>query len=118
MALRAMERGAFTFLEKPPIPQNLLRLINQAFELHSEKRKQKEFHDKLVQQLNSLTKAELGVAQLVAKGFSNQKIADILEVSVHTVKNQKIQIYSKLDVINAVELADFFRETKDAINKS
>ena len=45
-----------------------------------------------------LSDRELDVLKLIAKGCSNQEIADQLYISIHTVKTHSSNLYSKLDV--------------------
>jgi len=45
-----------------------------------------------------ISKRELEVLQLMAKGFSNQEIADKLFVSLNTVKTHSSNLFIKLDV--------------------
>lgn len=45
-----------------------------------------------------LTKREYEVLQLMARGFSNQEIADQLFISLPTVKTHSSNLYTKLDV--------------------
>ena len=53
----------------------------------------------------SLTKGELGVAELVAEGMTNRQVAHELCVSPHTVDFHLRQVYRKLDISNRVNLA-------------
>lgn len=53
----------------------------------------------------SLTGAEQRISGLVAEGLTNQRIADQLFVSVHTVAFHLRQVFRKLDVRSRVELA-------------
>ena len=52
-----------------------------------------------------LTPRELELANLVAAGFSNRRIADMLAIRQQTVKNHIQAIYRKLEVNNRVELS-------------
>ena len=53
--------------------------------------------------LESLSPRELDVLKLVAEGKSNQEIALVLVLSLHTVKSHARNIYSKLGVKNRTE---------------
>lgn len=57
--------------------------------------------------INSLTKRELEVAKLIAAGHVNKIIAKHLFISEKTVRNHLTTIYSKIGVINRLELAIF-----------
>jgi len=46
----------------------------------------------------SISKRELEVLQLMAKGFSNSEIAETLFVSLNTVKTHSSKLFEKLDV--------------------
>lgn len=55
-----------------------------------------------------ISSRELEVLQLMAKGLSNQEIADTLFVSLHTIKTHNANLFEKLDVkrrTQAVEVA-------------
>ncbi|WP_200303567.1 helix-turn-helix transcriptional regulator [Streptomyces adelaidensis] len=54
---------------------------------------------------DSLTRAEEGVAQLVARGLTNRQVAGELFVSPHTVGFHLRQIYRKLAIQSRVDLA-------------
>ena len=45
-----------------------------------------------------ISEREFEVLQLMAKGLSNQEIADQLYISIHTVKTHASNLYQKLDV--------------------
>lgn len=45
-----------------------------------------------------ISEREQGVLELIAKGLSNQAIADQLHISLHTVKTHARRINAKLDV--------------------
>ncbi len=51
-----------------------------------------------------LTPREREVLKLIADGYTNQKIADILCVSVHTVETHRHHLTGKLDASNTAAL--------------
>lgn len=51
----------------------------------------------------TLTAREYEVLKLIAKGLNNHQIADILVVSIHTVKAHVESIYRKFNVHNKVQ---------------
>jgi DNA-binding CsgD family transcriptional regulator len=60
--------------------------------------------------LDSLTPTELRVASMIKKGHLSQKIADKLNVSLHTVKSHRRSIRKKLNIQNsAINLASYLR---------
>ncbi|MDQ6713097.1 MAG: helix-turn-helix transcriptional regulator [Candidatus Dormibacteraeota bacterium] len=56
--------------------------------------------------LDALTPRERRVAVLVAAGNSNREVAELLDVSVHTVKSQVKSILRKLELHTRWQLAD------------
>ncbi len=54
-------------------------------------------------ELSLLSKREIEVVNLLASGYTNQEIADILYISVHTVNDHTKKIYKKLDVHSRLE---------------
>lgn len=66
---------------------------------------QKEINQKEIEKLG-ISKRELDVLSLIAKGFSNEEIADKLCVSLNTVKTHSSNIYLKLDVKRRTQAAE------------
>ncbi|MGB3699956.1 MAG: response regulator transcription factor [Anaerolineales bacterium] len=56
---------------------------------------------------SDLTTRELEILELIAKGYSNQKIADHLFIEVGTVKNHVHSILNKLDARTREDAADY-----------
>jgi DNA-binding CsgD family transcriptional regulator len=54
---------------------------------------------------NSLTDTERSTSELVARGLTNQQVADQLFISVHTVAFHLRQVFRKLGIRSRVELA-------------
>lgn len=59
-----------------------------------------------------LSERENDVFQLLIKGYTNQKMADELFVSVNTIKTHIAKIYSKLKVKNRAEAVRKYTEKK------
>jgi DNA-binding NarL/FixJ family response regulator len=59
--------------------------------------------------VSSLTERELEVARLVAKGMTNKEVADIMNVTVRTVKAHMTSIFSKTGLRDRVALALRFK---------
>jgi DNA-binding NarL/FixJ family response regulator len=56
-----------------------------------------------------LTRSEHAIACLISKGLSSKEISEQQYISVNTVDTHRKNIYAKLDVHNAVELANKLR---------
>lgn len=59
------------------------------------------------EKINFLTKRELQVLKLVAKGRSNKEIADELNAKEQTIKNHLVNIYRKIDCEDRTQAAVF-----------
>lgn len=55
-----------------------------------------------------LTKREMQVAELIAWGAAAKEIADMLTITRHTVENTTRNIYAKLRIQKATELAAWY----------
>lgn len=53
----------------------------------------------------SITPRQNDIIRLIIKGFTNQQIADQLNVSIFTVKNHKRMLFRRVNVKNSIELA-------------
>jgi DNA-binding CsgD family transcriptional regulator len=62
----------------------------------------------------SLTDTELATARLVAQGLTNQRIANQLFISTHTVAFHLRQVFRKLDISSRVELTRIALEHAEA----
>lgn len=56
------------------------------------------------QDSTGLTPRQLEMARLVRKGLTNREIADLLNISVHTVKHHKSLLFRKAKVKRSIEL--------------
>lgn len=110
MAAEAVRAGAKNFLVKPPKPEKLLALIGEANLESLTAARERAYGESLESQWATLTPAEKQTALMVAKGLTNAVIAEALGVAERTVRAHREAVYGKLDVENAVELADFVRE--------
>ncbi|HET7559093.1 MAG TPA: response regulator transcription factor [Limnochordia bacterium] len=57
------------------------------------------------ERLSELTPREVDVIKLIAKGYTNQQIADELFISPHTAKNHVSNIYRKLGIDDRTRVA-------------
>jgi two-component system, NarL family, response regulator LiaR len=63
---------------------------------------------------HQLTKRENDVLELIAKGLLYKEIADMLNISLDTVKKHTKNIYKKLDVRNRTEATNQYQNKKTA----
>lgn len=104
VAVEAMKRGAFDFIQKPFANQTHLDRINDALD-ESQRRFVRSRHDStLAARLACLTPQERRIADHVAAGQSSPAIARELGLSQRTVENHRAHIMDKLRVRSTAEL--------------
>jgi two-component system, NarL family, response regulator LiaR len=109
----AIKAGALGYLLKDSTPQELLQAIRSVY--RGEPSLHPTIARKLIQELNHppglppteepLTEQEIKVLSLVARGLSNQEIADQLGVSERTVRVHVSSILGKLHLANRTQAA-------------
>lgn len=104
ITVRAMKAGAFEFLTKPVMPDDLLRVVSEALAL-SEKNADL-FQEKLTltERYNSLTPRETELMQLIIRGLLNKQIAAEMGISEITAKVHKRRVLDKMLVRSVPEL--------------
>jgi DNA-binding NarL/FixJ family response regulator len=60
--------------------------------------------------MNRLTRQEQKIVALVAQGLTNKEIAQLLDVSPFTIRNQVIVIMRKLELKSRVQVAYLFAQ--------
>ncbi len=104
MAVEAMERGAFGFLEKPFRPQELCEKIQIAVRRGAEAWRCREERGSAARRLAQLTPAERKVADRLIHGKTNKIIAQELGLSVRTVEAQRARLMQRLGLSSRTEL--------------
>ncbi|HMM53657.1 MAG TPA: response regulator transcription factor [Candidatus Desulfobacillus sp.] len=96
MAVRAVQAGAFDFVEKPFNDQDLLDRIQRAIAHDAGERGREEQRSQLKALFASLTPREREVLDLVVGGMSNKGIANALGLSAKTVEVHRAKVMEKL----------------------
>jgi two-component system response regulator DctR len=107
MAVDALKKGAFDFLEKPYSDNALADRIEQALAVDTAMHAVDARAAEREARLSSMTEREREVMQRVAAGKLNKVIADELHVSVRTIEVHRARVYAKLGVRSAAEVATF-----------
>jgi FixJ family two-component response regulator len=100
MAVEAVKKGAYDFIEKPFDDYQLLCQVLNALEHAGEQREQRGGPERLAQ----LSEREREVLDLVLAGKPNRQVAAELFISVKTVEFHRARIMQKLEVRSAAEL--------------
>ncbi len=104
MAVEAMQRGAFDFLQKPFREQDLITRIQRALDLDRENRAQLEERDQIRARLAALTPREREVLELVTQGKPNKIMAADLGVSQRTVEIHRAHLMEKMGARSLAQL--------------
>ena len=105
MAVSALKKGAFDFVEKPCNDNELVERVLEALALDAERRLAAASVDSLNARIGQLTVRERQVMELILAGKLNKVIADELSVSMRTVEVHRSSVFEKMGVRTAVELA-------------
>jgi two-component system response regulator DctR len=109
LAVATLKKGAFDFFEKPFNDNDLACRISEAMELDARQRIADASVDSVNSRLASLTSRERQIMELVLAGKFNKVIADDLNISMRTVEVHRANIFDKMQVKTAVELANLLK---------
>ena len=104
VAVEAMKRGAFDYIEKPFSAHVLLEKVQRALARSRELAAARRQRTAISARFALLTQKEQNIARLVVAGKSSRDIALELGVTTRTVDNHRARIMEKLHVHSAVEM--------------
>jgi two-component system response regulator DctR len=113
MAVDSVKNGAFDFFEKPFNDNRLVDRVTQALHTSESRLQQADSADRIRSRLERLTSRERDVMDLILQGRLNKIIADELGISMRTVEVHRSNVFSKMGVRSAVELARLLEHVKD-----
>jgi two-component system response regulator DctR len=105
LAVQAIKKGAFDFIEKPFNDNELVDRVVAAIRLDEEQRQRHATADHRASRLDGLSSREREVMNLILAGKYNKVIADELGIAMRTVEVHRARIFEKMGVKSAVELA-------------
>ncbi len=109
MAVSTLKRGAFDFFEKPFNDNELATRIEEAVALDARQRAASAEADSINARISLLTTRERQVMEHVLAGKFNKVIADELGISMRTVEVHRANLFEKMQVKTAVELANLLK---------
>mgnify|MGYP000887168963 CR=1 FL=1 len=109
LAVATLKRGAFDFFEKPLNDNELATRIGEAMALDALQRAANATLDSVNARVSRLTTRERQIMDLVLAGKYNKVIADELNISMRTVEVHRANLFEKMQVKTAVELANLFK---------
>jgi two-component system, LuxR family, response regulator DctR len=105
IAVEAIKRGAFDFLEKPANGEAMIELVEKALVTEARAFEHHTARAEFLRRWASLTAREESLVSLVAAGRLNKQIASDLNVSIRTVEVFRSRVFEKMGVRSAPELA-------------
>lgn len=105
LAVAAVKKGAFDFIEKPFNDNELINRVIEAIGIDAARRAALASHASVASRLTALTSREREVMDLILAGKLNKVIADQLAIAIRTVEVHRARIFEKMGVKSAVELA-------------
>lgn len=105
MAVEALKKGAFDFVEKPSGDVALVERVQRALAVDAARQAADSREEETAARLASLSEREREVMHRVAAGKLNKVIADELCISVRTVEVHRARVFGKLGVRSAAEVA-------------
>jgi two-component system response regulator DctR len=104
MAVEALKKGAYDFVEKPFDDVQLVSLVLGALESAGSRRRSDASRAANAARMALLSVREREVLERVLAGKPSRRIAEELFISVKTVEFHRARIMQKLDVASAAEL--------------
>lgn len=104
IAVTAIKRGAYEFVEKPIDSNRIREFVRAAMTLDTEQREQHEHARKVVTFAEKLTSREREVMKLVVEGLPNKDIAKELGVQPKTIEAHRAQVMRKMDASSLPDL--------------
>ncbi|MGI9243720.1 MAG: response regulator transcription factor [Verrucomicrobiales bacterium] len=104
MSVKAIKAGAVDFLPKPIDPDQLFEVVRAAIEKHALVREANASLREFRRCIDTLTRREREVMDLVVKGRLNKQIADSLGITEFTVKVHRGRAMRKARVESVAEL--------------
>ncbi|HEX5127646.1 MAG TPA: response regulator transcription factor [Rhodocyclaceae bacterium] len=104
MAVTALKKGAFDFIEKPFHDHDMLNLIEQCLGKERAQREQRRQGADAQRRIEHLTPREREVLHLIVAGRLNKQIADELGISIKTVEVHRARVMEKMGANSLAEL--------------
>jgi len=112
MAVHALHKGAFDFVEKPFSDAALVDRLRKALAVEAARRTADAASAERLARLGSLTEREHAVMLRVVAGKLNKVIADELCIAVRTVEVHRARVFAKLGVRSAAEAATVLAQSR------
>jgi two-component system response regulator DctR len=112
LAVAALKKGAFDFVEKPFNDNELVDRIVAAMRLDAARCDEGDQLASVAARLAKLTARERQVMERVVAGDYNKNIAEALDIAIRTVEVHRAKVFEKMGVRSAVELANLLSRSR------
>jgi two-component system response regulator DctR len=112
LAVNTLRAGAIHFIEKPPQNALLLSAVREALARDALLQEEVDQRNEVADRVNQLSPREREVMNLILEGKLNKIIADELDISMRTVEVHRANVFEKMGVRSAVELATLLGKQK------
>lgn len=107
-ATRALKSGAFDFLEKPVLEDQMMRVLDDALSNSHSAAALRAERNHIEERVATLSGRERQVLEAVLDGRHNREIAAALNLSVRTIEVYKARVMEKMRVSRLAELIRLF----------
>lgn len=114
MAVEAMKKGAFGFIQKPFRDQDLIDRVNHALRRDAVEREEQEKRNDTSRRWHSLTPRERQVCHLVVAGHANKEVGEQLGLSERTVEIHRGRVMQKMGVRAVAQLVHKYASLSEA----
>ena len=104
MAVEAMRGGAVDFIQKPFNDDELIRRVQNALEQDAQERELLQRREEIERRWKELTSREREIAERIADGQANKKVAAELGISVRTAELHRARVLQKMGVRSPAQL--------------
>lgn len=118
MAVRAMQNGALTFIEKPYNEVELTDAIRVGLQRDHSLRAVSAQRKETQRRIDKMSSRERQVLDMVIAGTPNKAIARRIGVGHRTVDRLRASVFSMMDVVSAAELAHMVADLRAAVQTS
>jgi len=117
IAVQAIRAGALDFLEKPVRDVKLFEVVEQALGEAHRRRVTDTVRREALELLDSLSRREAEVADLLLAGLRTQEIAERLGLSPRTVEMHRTRLIRRLGARTAAEAVGLIAEARDLVDE-
>jgi RNA polymerase sigma factor (sigma-70 family) len=118
MAVTALKKGAFDFIEKPFHDQDMLNLIEQCLARDRSQHQHRRQGADAQRHIEQLTPREREVLELIVAGRLNKQIADELGISIKTVEVHRARVMEKMEADSLAELVQSVLHAKGEVTSN